>query len=517
MKAKVEFEQTDGIWLADGKAAGYISENEFELEKVTAGFDGEDGDAKRPDVYRDKIRKKIKNHTYFMTSESDIQYAGGNGNLEVEINESNTVWTYKVYRKTFTVTLNTTDADGTDHAVSSVAETVANTNNKVLKYRYGQKPANNPTVTNTDAYKFKEWQLDSATFKFDGTYELTKNINVNAVFDINIRTATLNVGNIVADNITYPVEDGVTADYSELNTNGTIKLTIRGDKLPHTLKPLNLTGTVYDKVTHQPLVLDNDDMYSDTKIYDNTAVTVKSKANLDKFKGFYPQDEASSEDSNNVKQHGVKHEFYEDLKENVRFNWTDIYYKGEKYENLGEKVFRYSLVDLEDSPIEPGSKTSTKLLDLIFGSKSTSVLMYHDTHMADYVNKVMRKKMLVREMHIPYIFGKTFLKRGEEVNDNDNYRDLKGYYENKSVTAYSQFASDRKADLRGFSNGVVYADLAVGFIATATQYYFSQMKQGVWTFYPYGTPNNKQGLIWSVSYNDGNALTPLFVQPIINY
>ena len=517
MKAKVEFEQTDGTWLADGKAAGYISENEFELEKVTAGFDGEDGDAKRPDVYRNKIVKKITNHEPFMTSESDIQYAGGNGNLEVEINESNTVWTYKVYRKTFTVTLNTADADGTDHEVNSVAETVANTNNKVLKYRYGQKPANNPTVTNTDAYKFKEWQLDSATFKFDGTYELKKNINVNAVFDINVRTATLNVGNVVADTITYPVEDGVTADYTELNTNGTIKLTIRGDKLPYTLKPLNLTGTIYDKVNHQPLALDNDDMYSDTKIYDNTTVNVKSKADLDKFKGFYPQDEASSEDSNNVKQHGVKHEFYEELVENSKFHWSHTYYRGEKYESLGEKIFRYSLVDLEDSPIESGSKTSTKLLDLIFGSKSTSILMYHDTHMSDYVNKVMRKKMLAREMHIPYLFGKTFLKRDEEVNDNDNYRDLKGYYENRSITAYSQFVSDRKADLRGFSNGVVYADLAVGFIATATQYYYNQMKQGVWTFYPYGTPNNKQGLIWSAHYNDGNALTPLFMQPIINY
>lgn len=144
--------------------------------------------------------------------------------------------------------------------------------------------------------------------------------------------------------------------------------------------------------------------------------------------------------------------------------------------------------------------------------------MYHDTHMADYVNKVMRKKMLVREMHIPYLFGKTFLKRGEEVNDNDNYRDLKGYYENKSVTAYSQFALDRKADLRGFSsNGVAYANIAVGFIATATQYYFHEMKQGIWTFYLHGTPNNKQGLLWSAHYNDGNALTPLFMQPIINY
>ena len=143
--------------------------------------------------------------------------------------------------------------------------------------------------------------------------------------------------------------------------------------------------------------------------------------------------------------------------------------------------------------------------------------MYHDTHMADYVNKVMRKKMLVREMHIPYLFGKTFLKRGEEVNDYDNYHDLKGYYENKSVTGYSQFTLDRKADFRGFTNGVLYADVAAGFIATATQYYFSEMRNGIWTFIINGSPNNRQGLIWSAHYLDVDKFTPLFIQPIINY
>lgn len=185
----------------------------------------------------------------------------------------------------------------------------------------------------------------------------------------------------------------------------------------------------------------------------------------------------------------VKHEFYEELKENISFNWSHTYYKGQKYENLGEKVFKYSLVELEDSPIESGSKTSTKLLDLIFGSKSTSVLMYHDTYMADYVNKVMRQKMLVREMHIPYLFDKTILKRGEEINDYDNYHDLKGYYENRSITGYSQFVLDRKEDFRGFTGGALYTYLAAGLIATATQYYFNKMENGIWTFCPYGATN----------------------------
>ena len=441
MKAKVEFEQTDGSWLADGKAAGYISENEFELEKVTAGFDGEDGDTKRPNLYRDKIRKKIKNHTYFMTDESDIQYKDGNGDVDVEISESNTVWTYKVFRKTFTVTLNTTDADGTDHEVSSVAETVANTNNKVLKYRYGQKPANNPIVTDSTAYKFKEWQLDGTTFKFDGTYEITKNINVNAVFDINVRTATLNVGNVVADTITYPVEDGVTADYSELNTNGTIKLTIRGDKLPYTLKPLNLTGTIYDKVTHQPLALDNDDMYSDTKIYDNTEVTVKSKADLDKFKGFYPQNEASSEDSNNVKQHGVKESFYAELKQNNRFDWTHTYYKGEKYEELGEKIFKYSLAELVDCPYEPdaGTKCTKAVIDyfLYRYDQSDDYFTYNESLLKDYIDKVLPLKFgfSVGKIRLPYVDQQV---EADEilVEDYLNYKGLKDEFKFNVLTDY---------------------------------------------------------------------------------
>ena len=512
MKAKVEFEQTDGSWLADGKAAGYISENEFELEKVTAGFDGEDGDAKRPDVYRNKIVKKITNHEPFMTSESDIQYAGGSGNLEVEINESNTVWTYKVYRKTFTVTLNTTDADGTDHEVSSVAETVANTNNKVLKYRYGQKPANNPTVTNTDAYKFKEWQLDSATFKFDGTYELTKNINVNAVFDINIRTATLNVGNVVADTITYPVEDGVTADYSELNTNGTIKLTIRGDKLPYTLKPLNLTGTIYDKVTHQPLALDNDDMYSDKKIYDNTTVDVKSKANLDKFKGFYPQDEASSEDSNNVKQHGVKESFYAVFKGNHRFDWTHTYYKGEKYEELGEKIFKYSLVELEESKIKPSFNTSQKLLDNIMGDLSNDYGIGYDNSIAkEYIDKVVSRKIM-KSVYLPFIFGEQAFKQNEDATDNTDYNGLASYYKNVKETNYTIYVRDNYNAVRFFDDIVGYGECN-SIIGTATNYIssYGEKLNGFWGFVP------ETGFIYSAYFWYTNLINArrVLIQPII--
>jgi len=188
------------------------------------------------------------------------------------------------------------------------------------------------------------------------------------------------------------------------------------------------------------------------------------------------------------------------LKDNIRFNWSHIYYKGQKYENLGEKVFKYSLVELEDSPIEPGSKTAVKLLDITFGTKGDNSISYQETYMADYLNKVMRQKMLVRETHIPYLFGKTILKRTEEANDYDNYHNLKGYYENRTVTPYSQ-----------------YIDYAVGFIATATQYYNEGNLVGIWTFFPYGSPNDKQGLLWSACYNEGNLITPLFIHPIIIY
>lgn len=204
------------------------------------------------------------------------------------------------------------------------------------------------------------------------------------------------------------------------------------------------------------------------------------------------------------------------MKDNIRFNWSHIYYKGQKYESLGEKVFKYSLVELEDSPIEPGSKTAVKLLDITFGSKSSNDLSYQETYMADYLNKVMRQKMLVREIHIPYLFGKTILTRGEDVNDYDNYHNLKGYYENRTVTPYSQYILDRKADFR-FINDSLYTVYAVGFIATASQYKYEDRLVGIWTFFPYGSLNDKQGLIWSAIYNEGNLITPLFVQPIINY
>ena len=512
LRAKVEFEQPDGTWLQDGKAADYIAENEFELEKVTAGFDGEDGDTKRPNLYRDKIRKKIKNHTYFMTDESDIQYKDGNGDVDVEISESNTVWTYKVFRKTFTVTLNTADADGTDHAVSSVAETVANTNNKELKYRYGQKPANNPIVTDSQAYKFKEWQLNGEKFEFNGTREITQDITITAIFDINLRRATLQLGNLVAENITYPVEDGVTADYSKVQSHGIIELTIRGDKLPYELKPLSFTGTIYDKVTHQPLAVDNDGMYSDTKVFDNTTINVKSKADLDKFKGFYPQVEASAEDSEAVKNLGVKESFYAVLKGNKRFDWTHIYYKGEKYEELREKIFKYSLVELEESKIKPNFNTSRKLLDNIIGNLSDDGGIGYDNSLAkEYLDKVMSVKIM-KYIYLPFIFGKQAMKQNVDAVDNDDYQETAAYYKNVTETSYTTYVRDNFDLVRHFDNQIFAGVKSI--IGTATNYVseHGQNYNGFWGFTP-GT-----GLIYSAFLWYSNQLAGmrrLLIQPII--
>ena len=525
LRAKVEFEQPDGTWLQDGKAADYISENEFELEKVTAGFDGEDGDTKRPNLYRDKIRKKIKNHTYFMTDESDIQYKDGNGDVDVEISESNTVWTYKVFRKTFTVTLNTADADGADHTVSSVAETVANTNNKELKYRYGQKPANNPIVTDSQAYKFKEWQLNGEKFEFNGTKEITQDITITAIFDINLRRATLQLGNLVADTITYPVEDGVTADYSKVQ-DGIIELTIRGDKLPYELKPLSFTGTIYDKVTHQPLAVDNDGMYNNTTIFDNITVNVRSNPNLDKFKGFYPQDEASAEDSEAVKNLGVKHEFYEELVENSKFHWSHTYYRGEKYESLGEKIFKYSLVELEDSPLESGSKTTKSLLDIFIGhgNDGGTAISYDQSILKAYINKVIKNKLGV-DTHLPYINGKVALRQYADVDDNTIYNnETYEYYKKKSIdsrTQYSSYVSNNYKIVRQVENYPMYEVRNKYLLATATQYaYFkdgiSQLKSGLWCFWINGADNH--GKIYSSYYwykDDPNMASRYDIQLII--
>lgn len=181
--------------------------------------------------------------------------------------------------------------------------------------------------------------------------------------------------------------------------------------------------------------------------------------------------------------------------ENSKFHWSHTYYKGEKYESLGEKIFKYSLVELEDSPIESGSKTTKALLDIFIGHGNDGgvVISYDKSILKAYISKVMKKKLSV-DTHLPYINGNVVLKQYVDANDNTIYNnETYEYYKNKSFdsrTQYSSFVSNNYKTVRQIENYPMYEVRKQGLLATATQYdYFkngiSELKSGLWGFWLY--------------------------------
>ena len=212
--------------------------------------------------------------------------------------------------------------------------------------------------------------------------------------------------------------------------------------------------------------------------------------------------------------------------ENSKFHWSHTFYKGDKYENLGEKIFKYSLVELEDSPIESGSKTTKALLDIFIGHGNDNgvAISYDKSILKAYISNVMKKKLGV-ETHLPYINGRVVLRQYEDVNDNTIFSDVTyEYYKNKSFdsrTQYSSFVSNNYKIVRHIENYPMYEVRNHGLLATATQYDFfahgvSQLKSGLWCFWIHSADNH--GKIYSSYYwykDDPNLASRYDIQLII--
>ena len=97
------------------------------------------------------------------------------------------------------------------------------------------------------------------------------------------------------------------------------------------------------------------------------------------------------------------------LKQNNRFDWTHTYYKGEKYEELGEKIFKYSVVDLVDCPYEPGTgtKCTKAVIDyfLYRYDNSDNYFTYNESLLKDYIDKILPLKFgfSVGKIRLPYV------------------------------------------------------------------------------------------------------------------
>ena len=204
--------------------------------------------------------------------------------------------------------------------------------------------------------------------------------------------------------------------------------------------------------------------------------------------------------------------------ENSKFHWSHTYYRGEKYESLGEKIFKYSLVELEDSPIESGSKTTKSLLDIFIGhgNDGGAVISYDKSILKAYISKVMKKKLTV-DTHLPYIDGKAVLTQFVDANDNTEYNsETYEYYKKKSIssrTQYSSFVYDNYETVRQIENYPMYKLRYKPIIATATQYTgfknnVLKSYSGIWGFWIHNK-DNSQGKLYStyfwVNSDDTNA------------
>ena len=195
--------------------------------------------------------------------------------------------------------------------------------------------------------------------------------------------------------------------------------------------------------------------------------------------------------------------------ENSRFHWSHTYYKGEKYENLGEKIFKYSLVELENSPIEAGSKTTKSLLDIFIGHGNDGgvIIPYDKSILKAYISKVMKKKLTV-DTHLPYIDGKAVLTQYVDANDNAEYNsETYEYYKKKSIssrTQYSSFVYENYETVRKIENYPMYKLRYKPMIATATQYSKFENNvlithSGIWGFWIHNKYNS-QGKLYSTYY-----------------
>ena len=116
--------------------------------------------------------------------------------------------------------------------------------------------------------------------------------------------------------------------------------------------------------------------------------------------------------------------------ENNKFEWNHIYYKGEKYEEFDDKIFKYSEVKFEDSSIEPGTKMSKLTLDSFLYRKDTGNETYdfEKTLLYSYLNKVMTKKLRVGKVRIPKLDGITlFVRSAQNEGVIFDYCDYKGW------------------------------------------------------------------------------------------
>ena len=176
------------------------------------------------------------------------------------------------------------------------------------------------------------------------------------------------------------------------------------------------------------------------------------------------------------------------LKGNNRFDWTHTYYKGEKFEELGEKIFKYSLVELVDCPYEPDAETKcTKAVIDYFlyrYDESDDVFKYNQSLLKDYIDKVLPLKFGFEgnRLRLPSIDNKEIWYSSIDGGDFTNYHNLKDEFAYNTFTNYVNMIADnisiRKTD-KLIANCRYLVDNGKEVIATSTNIDNTIFSQGI--------------------------------------
>ena len=411
-------------------------------------------------TFFNEVKSKLTNIYDSTISTVELIYNGEviNDGTDIDVQFPSMEVEYRVKRKKSIIEL---DTSKTPTNIPNV--TIPNTGNKKLQYRIGQKPNHEvPVIDGDESNEFVGWETESEVeFKFDGTKPLnTEMLKLKPKFRVTRKTVNIDTSEIGADSIDYPEEDGVKVKKESNN----IKVHIAVNKLPYRLKPLSVSGIVYNKTTHEPAKING---YSESEIVGHANVTVTHIPDREKYRGYYPQGKVNKPELNQA----ILTTHSQSLSLNNNTQWVVAYLKGVKYEKVNDLYFKYELVELEESPLYDHKKEmwSKKKIDMsIYHELGDAHNVYERSYIREYIEIVMHKKMALRKNDKVYLSKIKGFTSGALVNIKHNITKVDKYaIINVENTNYTVEVKKQYSQMRGIPK-TKYTEVDYNIVWTAT-------------------------------------------------
>ena len=376
---------------------------------------------------------------------------------------------YYVARKKVRLTLSTQE---TPTEIPNV--TVADSNNRILEYRYGQKPNHAvPSIPGTATHNFINMWLDEDgfKFKFNGDREVNKNMTLSPVYEVKYAKFTIEKGNMEVDEIYYEDEDA-TAEV----VGNKIEVTLPITKYPYSIKGLKSgntyglsfggTGVPYDKTTQRPV---HNFTYTKEIVQPGDTSVIQFEQFNQRFVKYYPQTKTFEPITDPAAKEELQtYDFVAQEIGNIHMEITNVYYKGEKYEKVKKDgtyhYFKYEQVFFAQSEINTKQKWAETNIDVSFFTRKLQTgdgrsYDYDKSYLKAYVENVVRKKMMCEDIIMP-TFEDDYDVNSSSNSVLDEY--TKRYKSDeinvKGITEYVSFIYDWRG-LNNPLNGTLYKEV----------------------------------------------------------